>query len=257
MLAPLKSLFLMKNTLTSLWSVAKLVGLAASAPVQTTRLYEGHVASYPVSLTLTIADNLAYGTLLYTRSGIAIQVVGTLHGSTLLMHEFDKKGNVMGIYSGKQTSQAFLGMWNSPLATGREMPFALTSGAATKTQQLPKLADLTGTYEFNFGPKASSATLSVQQLDDHNIWVAMQGGTGEPARRLTIIDRTTLRLSGNQAIYTSAGKDQCAIKLTFFNQGVCIDFLNGSPTPGLGDTATLTGNYVRTNSQTPLFQYLN
>lgn len=247
----------MKNTLTSLWSVAKLVGLAESVPLQTTRVYEGHVGNYPVSLTLTTADNLAYGTLVYTRSGIPIQVVGTLYGSSLLMHEFDKKGNVMGVYNGKRTSKGFLGLWSSPSAAGPEMPFDLTGGITNKPEKPLKLTDLTGTYEYNFGPKASSATLYVQQLDARKIWMAMQGVSGEPARHLAIIDRTMLRLSGNQAIYTSAEKGKCAIKLTFFNNGACVDFLNDSANCGFGDAATVRGNYVRTNSQTPLFQYLN
>lgn len=247
----------MKIALPSLLSVAKLVGLAQSAPLLTTQVFEGHVAASPVSLELSTSDNLAYGTLVYTRSKIAIQVVGTLSGSSLLMHEFDKRGTIVGIYSGKRTGKGFIGMWYSPSSIGKEMPFELRAGRVANALVPMEPTDLTGTYEYNFGPKARAATLLVQQADARHIWVALQGVTGEPIHHAATIDRTLLRLTGNQAVYSSVDKGKCAIKLTFFDGGACVDFLNESPTYGFDDAATLTGNYLRTDADLPLFQPLN
>lgn len=117
----------MKINLLSFTALAKLMGMHRSAPVATTQTYTGSVAGYPVSLTLTIFDNLAHGTLVYIRSGIPIRVEGTFDGTSLTIHEFDKKGRVTGIYSGKHSQTAYAGTWCSPSVQLKEMPFSFNA----------------------------------------------------------------------------------------------------------------------------------
>jgi hypothetical protein len=244
----------MKLALTSLLSVARLIGLAQPPSVQTTQQWVGMVAKYPVTLTLTTTDNLAYGTLVYTRSGIPIRVVGTLTGTSLLMHEFDAKGNVTGIYNGNCDGKGYSGTWFSPGASAKELLFAFQAAGPAAAPQAVKLPNLSGTYTYYFGPKAGFATLYVQQTETDRIVVVMEGISGEPSRSQARLGRKPLKLvGGNQAIYTSTEYGQCAIKLTFFNGGACVAYVGDAYDCGFGHNATVAGNYVRTDSRTPVF----
>jgi hypothetical protein len=244
----------MKLALTSLVSVARLLGFAQPAAVQTTQQWVGAVAKYPISLTLTTTDNLTYGTLVYTRSGIPIRVVGTLNGASLLMHEFDAKGNITGIYSGNRAEAGYAGTWFSPGASAKELPFAFQAEGVASAPAPVRLGSLTGTYSYYLGPKAGFATLYVHQLSADRLVVAMEGISGEPSRSQAIIGKTPLRLvGGNQAIYANSEFGKCSIKLTFFNGGACVDYVGDGFDCGFGHNASVAGNYVRTDSKMPVF----
>jgi hypothetical protein len=247
----------MKLALTSLLSMARLIGLAQPSSVQTTQQWVGVVAKYPVSLTLTTTDHLTYGTLIYTRSGIPIRVVGTLEGTSLLMHEFDSKGNITGVYNGNRDNRGYSGTWFSPGASAKELPFSFQASAPASPPIPVKLPNLTGTYSYQFGPKASFATLYVQQTEANRVVVAMEGISGEPSRSQARIGKKPLSLlGGNQAIYTNNEYGKCAIKLTFFNGGAAVAYVGDGYDCGFGHNATVVGNYVRVDSKTPVFPKL-
>lgn len=246
----------MNTALTSFLSVARLIGLASPTATQTTQVYAGSVAKYPVSLTLTISGNLAHGTLLYTRSGIPIRVVGTLNGTSLLMHEFDTKGTITGLYSGVQTPLGYAGTWYSPSMPNKEMPFTLLTDAPVAAARPVRLGNLTGTYAYSFGRKAGYAKLFVQQTEPDRIIVAMQAAASESARTMIVVDRAVLKLTGNQATYSSYEINNRTIRLTFFDGGACVHYVGGSE-PSEAGQVTVTGNFIRTDTKPPLFPQLN
>ena len=68
---------------------------------QTLQTFEGQInGKIAITLALVLEDNLVYGTLRYKVVGEAIKVIGSLENSKVLLHEFDSKGNVTGIYFG-------------------------------------------------------------------------------------------------------------------------------------------------------------
>lgn len=243
----------MKINFPSLASVIKGMGLSRAVVTQSTQVYSGMVAGYPASVALTVTDNLAYGTLVYTRSGIPIRVVGTLNGSQLTMHEFDNKGHVMGIYVGNRSAETYAGTWRSPSTSHKVMPFSF-SALTMATKQAPvQLTDLTGTYRYKLGVNEASATLLVQQVDPNKVVVSMQGVSSESAQNQCVVSRKTVDIAANQALVHTTEFGDCTLKLTFFNGGACVDYVDTKWHSRVGKVAAVTGNYMRTDSRTPIF----
>ncbi len=226
----------------------------AQTPVpRSIRTYEGAVNDkYPVSLTLTTHDNLAYGTLIYKRSGVPIRVVGTLESGSLLLHEFDTKSGITGIFNGQASAKGYLGSWFSPKSNGKELTFSLTR-TSEKPAPAPASFDPTGTYTYSFGKEAGAGQLYVQQKAGGQVVVAMEGNRGAPSYNMATVEKTTLKLRGNQAVYSSKEYGKCTIKLTFFEEGASVVYVGDEYECGFGNAATVTGNYVKTSSNAPTF----
>lgn len=223
---------------------------------RTVRTYDGAVNDrYPVSLTLTTDDNLAYGTLIYKRSGIPIRVVGSLEDNQMLLHEFDTKSGITGIFNGKASAKGYLGSWFAPKTNAKEMAFALTQTSEQVTPTRPSF-NLTGSYAYSFGKgeEAPAGELLVQQLGPDRIVVSMDAHRGAPSYNMATIDKTTLRLRGNQAVYSTKEFGRCTIKLTFFEGGASVAHVGDDYDCGFGNAATVAGSYVKISNKTPTFQ---
>lgn len=241
--------------LFALLSLLSLSAQAQTTSTRTLRTYEGSVNDrYPVSLTLTTYDNLAHGTLVYKRSGIPIRVVGTVDGSDILLHEFDPKATVTGIFNGKASAKGYLGSWFPAKENGKELSFSLTQ-TSTRPAPAPSATSLTGTYSYNFGKNegAPAGTLLVQQLGTDKLVVSMDANRGAPSYNMAMIDKTTLKLRANQAVYKSTEFGKCTLKITFFEGGASIAYVGEDYDCGFGNGASVSGNYVKTSSKTPKF----
>lgn len=226
---------------------------ATAQSPRTIRTYNGLVNDkYPVSLTLTTDDNLAYGTLIYKRTGAPIRVVGTVEKGALLLHEFYGKSTVTGIFNGQASAKGYLGSWISPKANAKELTFALTETSRNPTPAATPF-NPTGTYAYTFEKEGGSGQLYVQQLSGNQIAVAMDANRGAPSYNMATVARTTLKLRGNKAIYSTKEFGKCTIKLHFFEGGVSVAYVGNDYECGFGNTATVTGNYVKTSSQAPTF----
>ncbi len=225
---------------------------------QLTRTFVGAINdTIPVTLTITTVGRLAHGTLIYMRSGISILVVGTLTDNELLLHEFDKKGNIMGIHAGELSKTHYSGTWRSPSLPGRSLPFALTM---TSQYDEPKLsvADLTGLYQYGYGTRNRFAQLHIQQMGEKTLAVAMLAATDEPVQNQIVISKTLVKLSANQAVFSTNSIATAPLKFAFFNGGATVCFSGPTtvstahqPTAQLADM--LLGQYIRTSTQPPRF----
>ena len=65
-----------------------------------------------------------------------------------------------------------------------------------------------------------------------------------------------VKLVGNQATYSSYELGDRTIRLTFFNGGACVDYAGGFE-PYEANQATVTGNYIRTDTKAPAFPKIN
>ena len=226
---------------------------AQFATAQTIRTYDGAVNDkYPVSLTLTTDDNLAYGTLIYKRSGVPIRVVGTVEKGKLLLNEFYGKSTVTGIFNGQASAKGYLGSWFSPKPNAKELTFALTETSEKPGPNSPTV-NPTGTYAYSFEKEGGSGQVHVKQLANNQITVAMEANRGAPSFNMATVEKTTLKLRGNKAIYSSKEYGKCTLKLHFFEGGVSVGYVGDDHDCGFGNAATVTGNYVKTSSQVPTF----
>ena len=212
--------------------------------------------SVPVTLTLATSGTLAHGTLLYRRSGISIPVVGTLNGDELLLHEFDKKGNVTGIHLGEWSKAGYTGTWSSPSLPSRSLAFSLTTVSQQEGSR-PKLADLTGLYQYSYSAKNRFSQLHVQQMGEKILAIAMFAATDEPVQHQVTVPRTTVKLAGSEAVFSNTSIATSSMKLAFFNGGATICLSGTTPKPIVHDVTRavdmLVGNYIRTSTQLPQF----
>lgn len=235
-----------------------LLNPAQPPETQLTRTFVGAInGTVPVTLTITTTGRLAYGTLTYTRSGISIVVVGTVTGHELLLHEFDKKGKITGIHAGELSETGYAGTWRSPSLPGRPLLFALTITAQYDEPKL-KLADLTGLYQYGYGNRNRFAQLHIQQMDEKSLAVAMLAATDEPVQNQITIPKKIIKLSGNQAVFSSNSIATVPLTFAFFNGGAMICYAgpmtvstSGRPIVQVADM--LLGHYIRTSTEPPRF----
>ncbi|MBO0931535.1 hypothetical protein [Fibrella aquatilis] len=212
--------------------------------------------SVSVTLTLTTTGSLAHGTLLYMRSGIAIPVVGTLAGDELLLHEFDRKGNVTGIHLGKWSRAGYSGTWSSPSLPSRSLAFSLSTVRQLEEPRA-KLADLTGLYQYGYSAKNRFSQVHIQQMGEKILAVAMLAVTDEPVQNQLTVSKTTVKLAGNMAVFSNSSIATSPLKLAFFNGGATI-CLSGAPTMTAAQDVTqgadmVVGHYIRTSTKPPQF----
>lgn len=225
---------------------------------QLTRTLVGAInETISVTLAITTTGRLAHGTLSYTRSGISIRVVGTLTDNELVLHEFDKKGNITGIHAGELSKTHYSGTWRSPCLPGRPLPFTLTM---TSQYDEPKrrLADLTGLYQYGYGTRNRFAQLHIQKMGEKSLAVAMLAATDEPVRSQVVIAKKIIKLSGDQAVLSSTSMAVAPLTLAFFNGGAAIYYAGPTPVSASGRLVVqvadmLLGPYIRTSTQPPRF----
>ena len=235
-----------------------LLNPAQPPETQLKRTFVGAINdTIPVTLTITTTGRLAHGTLIYTRSGISILVVGTLTDNNLLLHEFDKRGNIMGIHAGELSKTHYSGTWHSPSLPGRPLLFTLIM---TSQYDEPKLrvANLTGIYQYGYGTRNRFGQLYIQQMGEKMLAIAMLAATDEPVQNQIVVPKIVTNLSANQAIFSTNSLVMAPLKIAFFNGGATVCFAgpttdNTSQQPVTRLAHMLLGQYIRTSTQPPRF----
>lgn len=213
--------------------------------------YDGFINNkIPISLSLTVDANLVYGTLIYKKVGQPIKVIGTVEQANLLLHEFDAKAEITGIYYGEKKGDEVSGTWSSP--SGKELSFSIKK-TATVALEKPEVKSVTGSYAYNFGKDGGTGNLYVQQIKD-KIIVEMQAVKGPPSYNQAIIEKTSLKLVGNEAIYENNEFGKCRLKISFFEGGANIIYLNEAYDCGFGNAASVVGNYLKFDNKAPKFE---
>jgi hypothetical protein len=227
--------------------------LDVSAQTLTRRTYEGTISTtIPVTITLTQDGPSVFGTVVYKKKGTPITLVGKVEEGNLFLHELTKEGSVTGIYSLSPKGTGWTGSWNAPGPNARERTISLKE-IAKATVPMPKVANVTGTYVYSFGKDAASGELLVQQVNPGKITVAVNAVTGGPAYNIATIEKSTLTLRGNRAVYETHDFGTCKIQFTFGVGTVQVDYLDGAYGCGFGHNASAAGNYIRTSTSKPVF----
>lgn len=215
------------------------------------QFYEGFINSkIPVNLSLTFDANLIYGTLTYKRVGQPIKIIGTIENDNILLHEFADKADITGIYYGTKKGDEISGSWSSP--SGKEMNFKIKKTEATQVEK-SEIKSVTGSYAYSFGKDGGSGNMYVRQTDKDKIIVEIQAVKGLPSYNQAVIAKNTLKLVRNEAIYESKEFGKCLLKVSFFEDGANIIYLDGGYECGFGNGASVVGNYLKFDSKAPKF----
>jgi hypothetical protein len=212
--------------------------------------YEGLINKFPISLSLTFDANLVYGTLLYKRVGQPIKVIGSLEGDEFSLHEFGEKTEITGLYYGIKKGDEINGTWSSP--NGKEMKFSVKKTASIEIEKL-ELKSVSGSYAYSFGKDGGTGNMYVQQLSKDKIVLEIQAVKGPPSFNQAIIEKKSLKLVRNEAIYENSKYGKCLIKLSFFEGGANIIYLNEAYDCGFGNAASVVGKYFKFDSKAPKF----
>jgi len=212
--------------------------------------YEGLINKFPISLSLTFDANLVYGTLVYKRVGQPIKVIGSIEGDEFSLHEFGEKTEITGLYSGTKKVDEISGIWSSP--NGKEMKFNVKKTASSEIEK-SELKSATGSYAYSFGKDGGTGNMYVQQLAKDKITLEIQAVKGPPSYNQAIIEKTSLKLVRNEAIFENNEFGKCLIKLSFFEGGANIIYLNDAYDCGFGNAASVVGKYFKFDSKAPKF----
>jgi hypothetical protein len=93
----------------------------------------------------------------------------------------------------------------------------------------------------------------VQQLSKDKIVLEIQAVKGPPSFNQAIIEKKLLKLVRNEAIYENNKFGKCLIKLSFFEGGANIIYLNEAYDCGFGNAASVVGKYFKFDSKAPKF----
>ncbi len=205
----------------------------------------------PINLSLTFDANLVYGTLTYKKVGQPIKVIGSIEKDDFLIHEFASKADITGVYYGTKKGDEISGSWTSP--GGKEMKFSVKKTTSVQIDKVEN-SSVTGTYAYSFGKDGGTGNIYVRQVDPSKIIVEMQAIKGGPSYNQAIVEKTTLKLVGNQAIYENKEFGKCKLKIIFFEGGATIIYVDEAYECGFGNAASVSGNYLKIDNKAPKFQ---
>ncbi len=228
--------------------ISNLIFAQTKLPQQS---FDGFINKIPINLSLTFDANLVYGTLTYKRVGQPIKVIGSLEGNEFLLHEFGEKTEITGIYYGIKKGDEISGSWSSP--SGKDMKFSIKKIASSEIEK-PELKSATGSYAYSFGKDGGTGNMYVQQVAKDKIILEIQAVKGPPSYNQAIIEKTSLKLVRNEAIYENNEFGKCLLKITFFEGGANIIYLNDAYDCGFGNAASVVGNYFKFDSKAPKFE---
>jgi hypothetical protein len=207
---------------------------------------------FAITHTLTTNGNLIYGQVVYKKE--PIKIVGTIEQNQITLHELDAKGYVLGTYSGEKKGDKIEGIWYAPKHDAPEWKFTLTKSSETQVPK-PAIKNVTGTYRFSFGKEDGAVgQVDIHQTTKDKISIAIDANRGGPNYNMAIIDKTTLKLTGNQAVYSNTEFGKCKLKITFFEGGLNIIYLDEAYDCGFGNGASVVGDYLKIDSKIPKFQ---
>jgi hypothetical protein len=214
--------------------------------------YEGFINNkIPINLSLTFNGNLVYGTLTYKKVGQPIKVIGSIENNDVLIYEFEEKANITGIYYGTKKGDEISGSWSNP--NGKEMSFSIKKTATTQIDK-PENNAVTGSYAYSFGKDGGTGNLYVQQVGKDKIIFEVQAVKGPPSYNQAAIEKMSLKLFKNEAIYENNEFGKCKFKISFFDGGANIVYLNEAYDCGFGNGASVIGNYFKFDNKAPKFE---
>ena len=226
------------------------LAITAQAQTLTQQTFEGTInKTIPIVLTLTNDGTAAFGNVVYKKKGIPITVVGRMEGKTLFANELMPDGTVTGTYSAEIENGVGNGLWTSGQ---KELKLSLKQ-TKTTTIARPALGDVTGTYQYSFGKKGAFGSLIVQQLAADKVAIAFECVTSAPAHNMATVEKTTLELVGNEAIYSNKEFGECQFRIKFSGNSAQVSYVGEAYSCGFGNAASTVGNYTRSNASKPKF----
>ncbi len=204
----------------------------------------------PIFLHYQFDSNLVVGEVIYlnTKNRKPIQIIGNIEeDKTCRLLEFDKTGNITGIFSGKITENSFNGSWFSP-KTRKKLSLDLipkdtlmnspSIGAASK--------DVFGTYHYQYSTDGYNGVFEFNKVQEGKAALYILSLTNvERGPNIAEVERDTISFEGSSFKYKIPGSDDCEFRVKFYKDFVYIKskaYCGG----WFGFNADIDGIYVKT-----------
>lgn len=219
----------------------------------TQEVYEGTIdGKISIIFTITRDGGSAFGKVVYKAEGTSVNILGAVSDKSARFQEVMSDGNVTGIYSLEPTADGWQGVWTVPVRDTKEQKVVLKRTSQIEVP-VKSLSDLTGTYHYSYGKEAGAGEIKVVRTSPDRIEIAVSAVTGGPAYNMAQINKTELKLEGNQALYENKEFGNCQLRFVFVPNGIVVNYVDEAYECGFGNAASAAGSYVRTNASKPNF----
>ncbi|MES2543774.1 MAG: hypothetical protein V4548_02735 [Bacteroidota bacterium] len=204
----------------------------------------------PVFIHYSIVNELVIGEITYqnTKEKKPIKLIGTIQDkNSYRLLEFDNFGNITGILLVTPNKTELNGTWISP-KTGKELKFKANKNEIVKiiSDYKSNHNDIFGDYYYNYGKFKCNGNFNLIKNKNNLIsFDVMAMGDGE-VPNLAIIERDSIKLTGNSFIYKMPDTENCRFKINFYKDFVYVKDLGGDCTGQFGMGAYIDGIYFKT-----------
>ena len=203
-----------------------------------------------LGLWLSKKEDLLIGEVVYTSSGKPIKVAGKKEGEYYYLYEFDKAGNVTGMFSFQYANDSLNGTWYSP-QNGKQYDFRSSKAESNKTINVDSLfkpmTTAIGTYKYSFGEEGGHGTFTCKEVSPDAVRLDLKAVTPAPAYHIASVhDTLDFELSNVASVleYQSNGA-ACRFNIRFFNNFASIDYVENKNECDFGYNAHPTGVYFK------------
>jgi hypothetical protein len=201
-------------------------------------------------LWLSQKDGFLTGEVVYTKSGKPIKVAGKVDGDYFTVYEFDKSGNITGIFSLQVKGDSLSGTWYSP-QNGKNYDFKSTKAQSVRNIDIdslftPKPAPL-GRYRYSFGEEKGYGEFTCEDILQDLVHLQLDAVTPAPAFHIAALDDTVAFELGMKATVLpySANDGACQFNITFFDTFASIDYVDNKMECDFGYNAHPVGIYCK------------
>ena len=212
----------------------------------------------PVAMTLNKTGQSISGEMLYKKVGKPIDLIGNIDDAGTISLQETVDGEITGYYEGQIVDRIFTGLWKS---ADEKTSFDFSMNISDKDFNTFVKKDLdilkyTGLYEIK--PKEGQDadyhyTFEIEQTGEDNIKFLFFGTRGKPSYNMGSLEGNAI-LKDKIATFNNDDMETCEFQLVFTDNGLTASYLNEKDDCLFGFRVYLQGNYVKTNSDKPVFK---
>jgi len=217
---------------------------------QTVYKFQGKLnGKIPVFLWFVMKDKVVKGEVTYLKTAkrVPITVIGTVSADNVArILEFEKNGNITGIYEAKLDVAKFNGTWFSPTSR-KELTCALSvkDTAITVSESILNPAPMTGSFRYQYGKDGATGGVDIKQTGGSAL-LGINCVTEGPAYNLADVETFKAPVVNN-TITTKIPDGDCRFRLRSYNGFVVIDLLDDLMKCGFGMNASIEGVFLKIN----------
>ncbi|HXA01946.1 MAG TPA: hypothetical protein VNW99_08160 [Cytophagaceae bacterium] len=214
--------------------------------------WKGALNPKNIELTLWLSQkgNILVGEVIYTKSGKPIKVAGKKDGEYYIIYEFDKAGNITGIYSLQLVNDSLNGSWRSP-QNKKSYDFKSSNTPSSRIMNVdslfrPKPAPL-GKYRYSFGDEGGQGVFTCEDVLQDRVHLQLNAVTAAPAYNIATVDDTVafgLSMKATVLEYKT-NEGACQFNITFFDNFASIDYVDNKADCEFGNNAYASGIYSK------------